>query len=104
MKFAVLICFFAIIIFSILCRCSKNDESDIAYDHGLLLNMSAFDGCGWIIELDDQTTMEPTNLSEFNISLQDSAQVGVRYLVTDNQNSDCMMGTVVKLLDIYYEN
>jgi hypothetical protein len=103
MKALIYLAFFCIILFGTLCGCSKDDESDLSYYHGILLNMSAFDGCGWIIEIDDQAIVEPSNLNEFNIILKDSARVGIRYHVANNQNSNCMMGTVINILDIYYE-
>jgi hypothetical protein len=94
---------FCTLLFAAFFGCSKDDASELPSCHGLLLNMSEFSGCGWIIELNDQTIMEPLNLSDFDIALQDSARVVFRYHVADNQHSNCMMGTVVDILDFCYE-
>lgn len=89
----------AIAIFS----CSAEDadiDSAVFSETGIMVDMSKFDGCGWVFKYDD-TSLEPANLSDFYISLVDSMPVGIRYLKADNQNSTCMLGTVVTLVDIW---
>lgn len=81
-------------------RCSKDEETKDGMLSGILLNWSGFDGCGWVIELDDNQYVEPRNLTDFNLTLTDSMQVSLRYHIADNQASDCMAGTVVDLIEI----
>lgn len=81
--------------------CSTDSEKDsYAYVDGLLVDMGKFDGCGWVVEYDN-CMLEPTNLDEFNIDLADSMSVRFAYVVSKDQVSACMIGTVVDLLDIY---
>ena len=55
------------------------------------------DGCTWIIILDDEKRLEPTNLGEeFKI---DSLKIWLQYKVY-NGNSICMMGQMVTITDI----
>lgn len=89
----------AIAIFS----CSVEDaetENVVLSETGILVDMSKFDGCGWVFKYDNNT-LEPYNLSRFDITLTDSMPVGIRYLIVDNQNSTCMIGMVISLVDIW---
>lgn len=86
--------------------CSVEDasnDSSVLTETGILVDMSKFDGCGWGFKYDDNT-LEPTNLSKFNITPVDSMPVGIRYVLSDNQTSTCMIGTVIALIDIWNLN
>ena len=37
------------------------------------------DGCSWMIELNNGTKLEPTNLNDFNINLQENQKIWVVY-------------------------
>ena len=79
--------------------CSK--DADVArYVDGLLIDYTAFDGCGWVIDSDKQL-FEPLNVNEFAIDLSDSLRVRFAYAEDDDQKSSCRVGTVIRLLDIY---
>ena len=79
-------------------------DSDVArYVDGMLIDYTAFDGCGWVIDSDRQL-FEPININDTNIvkfNLTDSLTVRFAYVEDDNQRSECRVGTVVRLLDIY---
>lgn len=66
---------------------------------GILKNMTGFDGCGWIIQLNDTTKLEPTNLSGFNLTLVDGNSITFCYKET-NQASICMVGKTIEIVDI----
>ena len=78
-------------------------DGDVArYVDGMLVDLSEF-GCGWVIDSDRQL-FEPTNIDDTNIvkfNLTDSLIVRFAYVEADNQRSECRVGTVVSLLDIY---
>ena len=78
------------------------DNDVVSYVDGLLVDYSAFDGCGWVLESSDGL-LEPVNIFDttFKINLTDSLKVRFAYVETDNQRSECRVGTVVKLIDIY---
>jgi len=76
-------------------------DSDVArYVDGMLIDYTAFDGCGWVIDSDKQL-FEPLNVNEFAIDLSDSLRVRFAYVEDDDQKSSCRVGTVIRLLDIY---
>lgn len=95
----------AIVILSVIAifSCSAEDaemESAVFSETGILVDMSKFDGCGWVFKYDNNT-LEPYNLSRFDITPVDSMPVGIRYLKVENQNSTCMLGTVISLVEIW---
>ena len=58
-------------------------------------------GCSaWLIQLDNDTIIQPANLSSFNITVQNGQQVSVTYKKSINQLSTCMSGDVVDLISI----
>ena len=80
----------------------SSDGDVVKYNDGMLVDYSKFTGCGWVIESDNER-FEPTNLDKFDsvIVLIDSMKVRFAYVEEDDQTSSCMVGPVVKLIDIY---
>lgn len=78
-----------------------SEDSDVArYVDGMLIDYTAFDGCGWVIDSDKQL-FEPLNVNDFALDLADSLKVRFAYVEDDDQKSSCRVGTVISLLDIY---
>lgn len=102
MRYLILLSLTCIVFVLVITRCSKNDSTNTNLSSGILMNWSKFDGCGWVIELDnhDHTILEPNNLGQFPITLTDSLPVNFTYEIAPNQSSSCMAGTVVKIIDI----
>ena len=71
---------------------SCNKESECEDSHSAkLVNMTGLDGCSWMIELDNGTKLEPTNLNDFNINLQETKKFGLyTILLLKWQVSVCM--------------
>ena len=63
---------------------------------GELKDLTGLDGCGWVIELNNGTKLEPVNLSEFESSPSEGQKVCVKYTEL-NSASVCMVGIVVEL-------
>ena len=75
---------------------SCNKESECENSHSAkLVDMTGLDGCSWMIELGDGTKLEPTNLNDFNINLQDNQKIWVVYHTAAQMASICMHGEIV---------
>ncbi len=64
---------------------------------GLLKNFTGFDGCGWVIALSDNSIIEPVNLEDFDIELEESKSVRVCYHLSTGMQSACMAGEIVEI-------
>ncbi|MEX2484760.1 MAG: hypothetical protein WED10_09375 [Brumimicrobium sp.] len=78
--------------------CSKNSLANSK--DGELQNYTGLDGCGWVIVLDDGKKLEPTNLFEFDVALEEGNKISVRYKQSKNGASICMVGEVIDIKDI----
>ena len=77
---------------------SCNKESDCENSHDAkLVNMTGLDGCSWMIELNNGTKLEPTNLNDFNINLQENQKIWVVYYPAAQSASICMHGEIVTI-------
>lgn len=83
------------LILLLLTACSKSNSGMLK---GKLHDYTGLDGCGMLIDLDNGTTLEPTNLSNFqdNVNLVDGQKVWVRYHEI-SAGSICMVGKVVEI-------
>ena len=77
----------------LLMACAKNKCSDSV--KGELKDLSGLDGCGFVIELENGNKLEPLNLSDFNIALNDGKKVWISYHLTTN-----MIATACMVVDI----
>lgn len=68
---------------------------------GTLRNMAGLDGCKWMIELNNGSKIQPTNLAAFDIALAEGQKVWVEYVEQQGVMSTCMAGKVVKLIKLY---
>ena len=79
-----------------LCINSCNKQSECENSHSAkLVNMTGLDGCSWMIELNDGTKLEPTNLNDFNINLQENQKIWIVYHTAAQMASICMHGEIV---------
>ena len=88
--------------------CSKNNNSD---DHHVvdqtgkctdaqeatIIDRTGLDGCHWLLKLSDGSSLEPTNLSDFDIELVDNKLVFVSYTERTDMVSICMVGAIVDI-------
>lgn len=84
---------FLIILF--LTACSKSNSDMLK---GKLHDYTGLDGCGMLIDLDNGTTLEPANLSNFqdNVNLVNGQKVWVKYHEI-SAGSICMVGKVAEI-------
>ncbi|MBO6630583.1 MAG: hypothetical protein JJ936_03315 [Psychroserpens sp.] len=59
--------------------------------------MNGLDGCNFVIELENNEILIPTNLEEFNIEVLDGASVSLTYALQEDVMGICMAGYIVKI-------
>ena len=86
---------FLFLILLLLMACSKSNSGMLK---GRLHDYTGLDGCGMLIDLDNGTTLEPANLSNFqdNVNLVDGQKVWVKYHEI-SAGSICMVGKVAEI-------
>jgi len=57
-------------------------------------------GCGLLFQKSDNSILEPSNLTDFDLDLNVGKEYWIKYDVSPNQGSYCMMGEVVLITDI----
>jgi hypothetical protein len=75
--------------------CSKSHSG---FEKGKLQDYTGLDGCGMLIDLDNGTTLDPTNLTDFQseVNIVDGQNIWVKYHEIA-AGSICMVGTVVEI-------
>ena len=76
--------------------CNKESECE-GSQSAILVNMTGLDWCSWMIELGDGTKLEPTNLNDFNINIQENQKIWVVYHTAAQMASICMHGEIVTI-------
>ena len=71
--------------------CEGSEEMSLENLTGLL------DGCGWVLNRADGTRIEPLNLGDFNIVLENGKAVQVVYDIDSTAASICLVGDIVRL-------
>ena len=79
----------------ILGSCAK-DTNCANSEHAELKNLTGLDGCGWVLELDNGSKLEPQNLTDFEIELVEGKNIHVRYTEIEG-GSICMVGQIVTI-------
>lgn len=87
-----------ILIFSCLIfvfSCSKESGCSDS-EHVIMRNLTGLDGCGWVLQLDDGSKLEPQNLNDFEIEFVEGKSLHVSYKEID-AGSICMVGKIVEI-------
>lgn len=66
-------------------------------EQGILKNFTGIDACGWVIEFQDSSILEPINLYDFNLTLIENDTVCVEYIIRYDLGSYCMVGKKVEI-------
>ncbi|RIJ49942.1 hypothetical protein D1614_04155 [Maribellus luteus] len=90
---------FSLILFISSCEKSDSDSSK-DYKSGKLKNLTGLDGCGWVIELDDKSKLEPLNLDAFDLELAENKEIKFKYHERTDLGSYCMVGVVAEIDEI----
>ena len=83
----------------VLCSCDKNCEG---MQKATIIDYSWFDGCNYVIQLNDGTLLMPYNLNDFNITLEDNQKIWIKYHVKDTTGMIwlCHCGDVIQIEEI----
>lgn len=78
----------------------KDDEPAPGCTNATLRDATGLDGCGWIIELADGSRLEPINLEDFEVNLEDGTQVCIEYKEQADLASICMVGPIIEITSL----
>lgn len=101
MKPARFLSVFIIIIISFAFTCNKVNQPHEDAVAAQLFDYTGLDGCSWIIKLEDEKVLEPTNLQDFDIELKEGKKVWIKYTEQTDLASICMVGPIVSIEDIW---
>jgi hypothetical protein len=76
--------------------CNKQSECENSQS-AKLVNMTGLDGCSWMIELNDGTKLEPNNLNDFSIDLEENKKIWIVFHPAAQMVSICMVGEIVTI-------
>ena len=90
--------YFLLIFLIFLISCSK---SNISWTSATIQDLTGLDGCGLTIQLEDQSYLEPINLSDFSstATISDNQKVRVKYQEIDGA-SFCMVGKIIEIKEL----
>jgi hypothetical protein len=90
--------YFLLIFLLFLISCSK---SNISWTSATIQDLTGLDGCGLTIQLEDQSYLEPINLSDFSstATISDNQKVRVKYQEIDVA-STCMVGKIIEIKEL----
>lgn len=75
--------------------CNKDGSCNNS-EHVIMRNLTGLDGCGWVLQLDDNSKLEPQNLNDFEIEFVEGKSLHVSYKEID-AGSICMVGKIVEI-------
>jgi len=78
----------------------QKTKEEYNYTSGTLKNLTGLDGCGWVIELSDASKLEPINLDNFDLELEENKEIIFKYHQRTDLGSYCMVGKVVEIEEI----
>jgi hypothetical protein len=90
------------LIFTIIFFSCQKQNIEILSQTGVLKNWTGFDGCGWIIQLQDSTILEPLNLIDFALELAENKTIYFQYYEKPEM-SICQVGKTV-VIDCIEDN
>lgn len=64
--------------------------------HVKMRNLTGLDGCGWVLQLNDNSYLEAQNLMEFEIEFKEGKDLHVTYKEIGGA-SICMVGKIVEI-------
>jgi hypothetical protein len=89
-----LLLFLPVVLLSASCA---NRTSDLV--PATVLDYSEIAGCGYVLQLEDRSMLEPINLQDFDPDPTDGEKVQVRYRLVRDINSICNAGDIVEITE-----
>jgi hypothetical protein len=77
---------------------SSCKKSSTGWIKATIQDLTGLDGCGMVIQLEDQSYLEPINLPDFNddATIEDNQKVWVKYQEISG-GSICMVGEIIEI-------
>jgi len=97
-----IVLFITLIAFTSSCTQLKNKNNNQCPNQveGIMINMSNLDGCGWMIQLNDDSKLNPINLDDFSITLLDNKKIIISYTENTDMMDSCMAGKIISIICI----
>ena len=92
----ILFSFFLITFYS----CDKTDCPAHGSTAATLNDYTGLDGCSWVITLEDGQVLEPANLDEYPVQLQENKKIWIEYHELPDLASICMRSSSSRALSI----
>jgi hypothetical protein len=97
MKIATPLLFILIVFAFLLAGCTKSTSPETGAIAATLHDYTGLDGCSWVIKLENGEVLEPVNLADFTIELEEGKKVWLKYAEQNDLASICMVGLIVKI-------
>lgn len=78
--------------------CEQDDDCNMM-DRGTIVDYTGFDGCGFVIVMEDSSVYEVANWQDVNVIPKDRMDICFDYDVEDFWASICMVGQMISLTD-----
>jgi hypothetical protein len=80
---------------------SACEKSSTGWIKATIQDLTGLDGCSMVIQLEDESYLEPINLSDFTNSatIEDNQKVWVKYNEVTG-GSICMVGKIIEIKDL----
>ncbi len=90
--------YFFLVLVTLFTSCEK---SSTGWIKASIQDLTGLDGCGLVIQLEDQSYLEPVNLSDFSNSatLIDNQKVWIKYREVSG-GSICMVGKIIEIKEL----
>lgn len=88
---------FLIVLLSFSFACKKSEPPQEGAVSATLNDYTGFDGCSWVIKLENNVVLEPVNLQDFGIELKEGKEIWVKYTAQNDLASICMVGPIVRI-------
>ncbi len=94
--------FIACLLFVLFSSCKDDEPTPMTACEGaeemILEDLTGLlDGCGWVLNRADGTRLEPLNLGDFEIILENNKAVKVLFDLDPNAASICLVGNIVQI-------
>ncbi|NRA91445.1 MAG: hypothetical protein HRU26_01975 [Psychroserpens sp.] len=79
----------------ILTACGNDTCKDAV--NGTIKNLEGLDGCGMVIQLENDKVIIPSNLEEFDLDFAEGLSISVAYTAQPDMMGICMAGEIVSI-------
>ena len=88
--------FIIVLILCVIASCTPKTSTEGCTTEGTIRDMTGLDGCGFLIELDNGTKLNPVEYTVKSFNFEDGQHIRFGYEAVDMMNV-CMAGQTVKI-------